>query len=429
MEAISLNSDIFLFAILVILIILSAFFSGSETAFFALNKFKLIHLIRKKHKTAIKVKKVLDDQSSLISTILIGNNLVNIAASSISTYLFIKYFGESGVLYSTIVMTITILIFSEITPKVYSSNNPQKVSFFAVNILDKLIILFKPFILFTNFFTNLLLKIIHGKHEESKFHITEEELKSIIVTGEETGAIEKEKGSMLNNLLTFSHLLVKDVMIPRVEVVTINIDDPVEKILKIIYQENYSRYPVYKDTIDNIIGILHSKKLLKMLALKKEITNIDLIKILQKPYFVPEFAKVEELLKLMKQKNFHLAIVVDEYGGFNGIITLEDILEEIVGEIQDEFDKEEEKIIKINEKEYILDGDISIKKFNEIFNFNLPENPEISTLAGFFIAMLDKIPEKDDKVVYNNLEFTAIELDNMKVEKIKMVIKDSEDEN
>ncbi len=424
MEESLFQTDLFLLIILVILIILSAFFSGSETAFFALNKFKLIHLIRKKDKLALKVKKVLDDQSSLISTILIGNNLVNIAASSISTYLFIKYFGESGVIYSTIVMTIIILIFAEITPKVYSSNNPQKVSFFAVNILDKLILLFRPFIFFTNFFTKLLLKLFHGKQEESKFHITEEELKSIIVTGEEIGSIEKEKSSMLNNLLSFSNLLVKDVMIPRVDVITLNIDDSIDDILQIIYKENFSRYPVYKDSIDNIIGILHTKNLLKLLSNVKEIKNIDIIKILQKPYFVPEFAKVEELLKLMKKKNFHIAIVVDEYGGFNGIITLEDILEEIVGEIQDEFDKEEEKIIKISDKEYILDGDISIKKFNEIFQFNLPESPEISTLAGFLISQLDKIPEKEDKINFNNLEFTVVELDKMKIEKIKMVIKD-----
>ena len=246
------HKDIFLIFLLFILIFLSAFFSGSETAFFSLNKFKLIHLIKKKNKTAVKVKKILDDQSSLISTILIGNNLVNIAASSIATYLFVKYFGEKGVIFSTIVMTVIILIFAEITPKVYSSNNPQRVCFFSVNIIDKLIILFKPFILCTNFITNVFLKLIHGKHEEGKFHITEEELKSIIVTGEETGTIEKEKSSMLNNLINFSHLIVKDIMVPRVEVITLNIDDPIEKILQTILEHNYSRYPVYKDNIANI---------------------------------------------------------------------------------------------------------------------------------------------------------------------------------
>lgn len=227
---------------------------------------------------------------------------------------------------------------------------------------------------------------------------------------------------MLNNLLTFSHLIVKDVMIPRVEVEIINIDEPVNKIIEKVYKKNYSRYPVYKDNIDNIIGILHTKNLLKLMAIKKEIKNLDIVKILQKPYFVPEFSKIEELLKLMKRKNFHIAIVVDEYGGFNGIITLEDILEEIVGEIQDEFDKEDEKIVKINDREFILDGDISIKKFNEIFEFDLPEDLEISTLAGFFISKLDKIPEIGDKIVYNNVEFEVIELDKMKIEKIKMII-------
>ncbi len=421
------HNDILLLILLIILIILSAFFSGSETAFFALNKFKLIHLIRKKNKTAIKVKKVLDDQSSLISTILIGNNLVNIAASSISTYLFIKYFGEKGVLYSTIIMTGVILIFSEITPKVYSSNNPQKVSFFSVKILDKLMIIFRPLIILTNFFTSLLLKIFQGKQEESKFIITEEELKSIIVTSEEIGMLEKEKSSMINNLLSLSHLLVKDIMVPRIEVETLNIDDDPDKILKKIYSKNFSRYPVYKDSIDNIIGILHTKNLLKLLTNQNKITNFDIVKILQKPYFVPEFAKVEDLMRLMKKENFHIAIVVDEYGGFNGIITLEDILEEIVGEIQDEFDKEEEKIIKITDKEYILDGDISLKKFNEIFNLNLPEEPEISTLAGFFISKLDRIPKEGDRIEYDNLEFIALEIDKMKIEKIKMIFKNEED--
>ncbi len=412
--------DIYLIILLILLIILSAFFSGSETAFFALNKFKLIHLIKKKNKTAIKVKKVLDEQGLLISTILIGNNLVNIAASSISTYIFLKYFGESGVVYSTVVMTLIILIFAEITPKVYSSNNPQKVSFFSVRIIDKLMFLFKPVIILINFITSVILKIFGAKQEEDKFVITEDELKSIIITSEEYGILEKEKSSMLNNLINFSHLIVKDIMIPRVEVVVINIDEKINKIIEIVKKNNFSRYPVYKDKIDNIIGVLHTKNLLKLLSSKEKITNLDIVKILQKAYFVPEFAKIEEVLKLMKMNNFHLAIVVDEYGGFNGIITLEDILEEIVGEIQDEFDKEEKKIEKINDKEYIIDGDIHIKRFNEIFNINLPEEHEFSTLAGFFIAKLDKIPEKGDSIIYENVKFTAIDVDKMKVEKIKM---------
>ncbi len=420
--------DLWLTILLIVLIILSAFFSGSETSFFALNKFKLIHLVREKVKKAEKIKKLLDDKESLIGAILLGNNLVNVAASSISTYLFLKYFGNSGIVYSTIIMTFILLIFAEITPKVYSSTYPEKVSFFAANIIEKIIFILKPFLYITTFFSGLILKIFSVKSTKDKIYISKEELKTLILTGEKSGFLDKDKREMLNNLLEFSELIVKDVMIPRIDVIMLNIENSIDEIIKTMNENNYSRYPVYKKNIDNIIGILHTKTFLNLFTTKKNITKDDIINNLQKVFYTSEFTKIEFLLKKMKQNKIHLAVVVDEYGGFEGIVTLEDILEEIVGEIQDEFDTENEKFIKIDDSTYILDGDFSIKKFNEIFSTDLPHEDE-STIAGFFIANIGKIPEEHEVTFYKNFKFTALKIEKRTIKKLKVEIKNEENKD
>jgi putative hemolysin len=417
--------DLCLLILLIVLIFLSAFFSGSETSFFALNKFKLIHLVREKVKKAVKIKKLLDDKESLIGAILLGNNLVNVTASSISTYLFLKYFGNSGIVYSTIIMTFVLLIFAEITPKVYSSTYPEKVSFFAVNIIEAIITIFKPFLFITTFFSTFLLKIFSVESIKDKIYISKDELKTLILTGEKSGFLDKDKREMLHNLLEFSELIVKDVMIPRIDIVMINIDITIDEIINIMNKNNYSRYPVYRENIDNIIGILHSKTFLNLLTTEKHITKDDISKNLQKVFYTSEFTKIEFLLKKMKQNKIHMAIVVDEYGGFEGIVTLEDILEEIVGEIQDEFDTENEKFIKINNSTYILDGDFSIKKFNEIFSVDLPHEDE-STLAGFFIASIGKIPEAHEVTFYKNFKFTALKIEKRTIKRLKVEVLDNE---
>ncbi len=423
----SVITDLVLSFILVILIIFSAFFSGSETSFFALNKFKLLHLVKEKIKSAVKVQKLLDNKETLISAILLGNNLVNVAASSISTYLFLKYFGNSGILYSTVIMTFILLIFAEITPKVYSSTYPEKVSFFSVHIIEKIIFILKPFLKITTFFTTIILKALAIDTSKNKIHISKGELKTLILTGEKSGLIDPEKREMLNNLLDFGELIAKDIMIPRVDVTAINIESNLDDILKIIRETNYSRYPVYKDNIDNITGILHTKNILRLLTERKDITLKDIESTLQKVFYTSEFTKIEYLLKIMKRNNNHIAIVVDEYGGFEGIVTLEDILEEIVGEIQDEFDNEESRFIKIDENNYILDGDFSIKKFNEIFSAELPHDDE-STMAGFFISVTGELPKINDSITYDNFKFTVLNVKKRTIKRLKVEILSNDEE-
>ncbi len=423
----SVITDLVLSFILVILIIFSAFFSGSETSFFALNKFKLLHLVKEKIKSAVKVQKLLDNKETLISAILLGNNLVNVAASSISTYLFLKYFGNSGILYSTVIMTFILLIFAEITPKVYSSTYPEKVSFFSVHIIEKIILILKPFLKITTFFTTIILIVLEIDTSKNKIHISKSELKTLILTGEKSGLIDPEKREMLNNLLDFGELIAKDIMIPRVDVTAINIESNLDDILKIIRETNYSRYPVYKDNIDNITGILHTKNILRLLTERKDITLKDIESTLQKVFYTSEFTKIEYLLKIMKRNNNHIAIVVDEYGGFEGIVTLEDILEEIVGEIQDEFDNEESRFIKIDENNYILDGDFSIKKFNEIFSAELPHDDE-STMAGFFISVTGELPKINDSITYDNFKFTVLNVKKRTIKRLKVEILSNDEE-
>jgi putative hemolysin len=420
--------DIFLIVLLFILIFLSAFFSGSETSFFSLNRYRLLHLIRKKVKPALKVKKLLDDKESLLGAILLGNNLVNVATSSVATYLFLKYFGDSGIVYATAGTTFILLIFAEITPKVYSSTYPEKVAFFSVYILDKIIIIFKPFLFITNACSNVVLKIFRIKSTKEKIHISKDELKTLILTGEKAGLLDSEKTEMLNNLLNIENLIVKDILIPRIEVKAINLDAPLNEIFDIIKNTTYSRYPVYKDSIDNILGVLHTKKVLRNLINKKDLTIKDIEDSLQEVYYTSEFTKVEFLLKKMKQKNIHMAIVVDEYGGFEGIVTLEDILEEIVGEIHDEFDNEIEKFIKINENTYIINGDFPIKKFNEMFETELPHEDE-STMAGFFISIIGKLPAKDDEIEYDKFVFKVLNVEKRTIKRLKVIIKNLKPEN
>ncbi len=232
---------------------------------------------------------------------------------------------------------------------------------------------------------------------------------------------------MLNNLLDFGELIAKDIMIPRVDVTAINIESNLDDILKIIRETNYSRYPVYKDNIDNITGILHTKNILRLLTERKDITLKDIESTLQKVFYTSEFTKIEYLLKIMKRNNNHIAIVVDEYGGFEGIVTLEDILEEIVGEIQDEFDNEESRFIKIDENNYILDGDFSIKKFNEIFSAELPHDDE-STMAGFFISVTGELPKINDSITYDNFKFTVLNVKKRTIKRLKVEILSNDEE-
>ncbi len=421
----SMYLDILYLLIFLILILLSAFFSGSETSFFALNKFKLYHLVRQGDKNATKIYNLLKDKETLITSVLFGNNLVNIAASSISTYLFIKYLGNTGVILSTIVVTFVILIFSEITPKIYSSTYPQKVAFFSVHIIEKMIFILKPFIIFITYLIKLLMKMFSIDIKKDNTNISKDELKTIFITGESSGFIDPEKRKMLNNLLEIGNFIAKDIMIPRIEVLAIDLNDSMEEIFTLINAHNYSRYPVYEGSVDNIIGILHTKKLLKFIAERKNISKDDIKACLQKVYYTSEFTKVEYLLKKMKQNNIHIGIVVDEYGGFEGIVTLEDILEEIVGEIQDEFDEEGERIEKINEKKYIIDGDFSIKKFNEIFLADLPYEDEF-TLAGFFISLVGYLAKEGDSGRYGKFNFTVLKMEKFAIKKLQVDILDDE---
>ncbi len=423
MNEIYLSKDLLLILALIVLVMLSAFFSGSETSFFALNKYKLLHMVRQKIKSAIKIKKLLDDKESLLGAILLGNNLVNVAASSIATYLFIKYFGESGIIYATVVTTFTLLVFAEITPKVYSSTYPEKVSFVSVHILEKIIFILKPFLLVTNGLSSIILRMFKIESTKDKINISKDELKTLILTGEKSGLLDSDKREMLNNLLSFGDLIVKDILIPRVDVTAINISDDIKDIITTINQTTFSRYPVYREGIDNIIGILHTKNILRILIKKKNLTVQDIENSLQKVFYTSEFTKLEYLLEKMKQKNIHMSVVVDEYGGFEGIITLEDILEEIVGEIRDEFDSDEEKFIKIDNSNYIIDGDFSIKKFNEIFESNLPHEDE-STMAGFFISATGKLPAEGDSVSFGQFTFKVLKVEKRTIKRLKVEITD-----
>lgn len=405
---------------LVLLLGGSAFFSSSETALFRLSKHRIHQLIDEGTKNARNVKNLKDDPNKMLITILIGNNLVNIAASSIATKLAIDIFGNAGVGIATGVMTFLILLFGEITPKSYAVENTEKHSLkvaVPISILSKILY---PVIYILNLFSKLLYRIIGGRLAESEPYITEEEIKSMVKVGEKEGVVEEDEKEMIQSIFKFSDTIVKEEMVPRVDMVCLSIDSKGQEAMKIARETGYSRIPVYKDKIDNIEGILYTKDLL--MALKNEDEeDVDLKDLMRSPIFVPETKKIDELLKVLQRERTHMAIVIDEFGGVEGLITLEDVLEEIVGEIFDEYDEEVEPIEKIGKEKFLVDARMNVDDVNEELKIDIPEK-EYETISGFVLSQLGRTAEEGDIVEHKDVKIKIESVKNHQILKVKIKV-------
>lgn len=406
-----------LLALFGLLLCLSAFFSASETALMSLSKIRLIHMVEEKVKGASVIDRLRDNPSKLLGTILVGNNLVNIGASSIATLLAIKHFGDTSVAIATGITTVLVLIFGEITPKSFAAQNSEKISLIVARPISILTYLFSPIVVVFTHIANFFMRLLGYKGDSSLPVITEEELKSMVKLSEEEGVIEDHEKTMICNVFDFGDQLVKDVMIQRTDIVAININATYDDIINLIRTEQYSRYPVYINRIDNIVGILNVKEL----VYRDPEEVFDLKKFAKKPYYTFEFMKTSELFNEMKKQRIHIAIVLDEYGGTAGIVTMEDLVEEIVGEISDEYDTHTKEIETIREGEYIVDGSTKIEDLNELIGTRI-ESEHYDSVGGFVIELMGRLPKQGESVEYMNTELFIESMERNRIKKIRVLM-------
>ncbi len=403
---------------LVVLICLSAFFSATETAFSSLNKIKLKNLANNGNKRAIKTYGLAEDYSSLLSTILVGNNIVNILASSLATVLFVGLVGEDlGVTYSTIIMTIVVLIFGEVTPKTVAKEIPEKFAMAVAPVISVLIVVFKPITIIFDLIKKVLSIFFKVNNDDDSY--SSDEFITIVEEAHQDGGMDDHEADLLTNAIEFTELDVKDILTPRVDVIAVDVEDSIEEIEQLYRETGFSRLPVYRDTIDNIIGVLHEKDFYHLYYAR---TDKNIEQIVKNVLYTSPHVKVPSLLRQLQSSKLHLAVVIDEYGGTSGIITMEDILEELVGEIYDEHDEVEEFFQKVNDTTYLVKGETEIDDMFDYFGFDCKEEFDFNTTSGWVIHNCDCIPNIGYEFDFENLHVTVTNADQKKVSEIKVEI-------
>ena len=408
-------SSWWLILILLILVCGSAFFSASETALTSLNKNKLRNMAEENVKNADKVQKLIDDPNRLLSSILIGNNLVNNAAAALTTMIAVSLLGgQSGVGAATMIITIIILIFGEITPKTLASQNAEKVSLAVSNIISVIVVISTPVVKVMNLITNVLIKVLGGNSTEKTPTITEAELKTMVNVSHEEGVLEVDERRMINNVFDFGDLKAKDVMTPRTDMVCVEDTITYDEIVSIFKEERFSRLPVYHESVDNIIGILYVKDIIFIDEQHFKITDY-----MREPFFTYESKPISELFSEMRGNRIRAAVILDEYGGTSGLVTLEDLVEEIVGDIADEYDEQEKEIEVIKEDEFIVDGSTRLEDVNEMIGLHLASE-DFDTIGGYVIGILGSFPDGGEEVETDNIKIVVEEVDKNRIEKLRI---------
>ncbi len=402
-----------LILILLILVCGSAFFSASETALTSLNKIKLRNMAEENVKNADKVQKLIDDPNKLLSSILIGNNLVNNAAAALTTMIAVSLLGgQSGVGAATMVITIIILIFGEITPKTLASQNAEKVSLGVANIISFVVLLSTPVVKVMNLITSGLIHILGGNSTEKVPTITEAELKTMVNVSHEEGVLEIDERRMINNVFDFGDSKAKDVMTPRTDMICLEDNISYDQIVSIFKEERFSRLPVYHESVDNIIGVLYVKDIIFIDEQHFKITDY-----MREPFFTYESKSISELFSEMRSNRIPIAVILDEYGGTSGLVTLEDMVEEIVGDIADEYEEQEIEVIK--ENEFIVDGSTRLEDVNEMIGLHL-ESEDFDTIGGYVIGVLGSFPDGGEEVETDGIKIIVEEVDKNRIEKLRI---------
>lgn len=410
-----MDSDSTSLTIIIFCVIMSAYFSATETAFSSLNRIRIKNMAEKGNKKAQLVMHLSDNYDSMLSTILIGNNIVNIASASLATMLFVKLLGsEAGPSVSTAVTTVVVLIFGEVTPKSIAKEAPERFAMFSAPFLNVLMILLTPF----NFLFKQWKKLLSRLYKTQENHsITEEELLTIVDEAELEGGIDEQESTLIRSAIEFSELEAIDVLTPRIDVTAAALTSSKEELAKIFAETNFSRLPVYEESIDHIVGIIYQKDFHNFVYH----TDRDILSIVRPALYVTEGKHIGELLKELQREKSHIAVVLDEFGGTIGIVTMEDILEELVGEIWDEHDEVVEEIQKISEQEYIVLGSTNVQKLFELLH--IEKELDVVTVGGWVTDELGHIPEKGDSFDYMNMHVCVLQMNERRAEKIGVTIK------
>lgn len=401
--------------IIIIGIAMSAFFSSSETAMTSTSSLKLRQLEKNKVKNASLLRKLLDDIQTLLTTILVGNNIVNIVTTTVATIFFTDLFGAKGAVLSAVILTVLVLIFGEITPKMVAQAKNEEVSLKFAKPIYVCTVILKPIVIALGFITNVLTKAFIKEDENSDI-VTEEDIKTIVDVSEEQGVINFEESEMINNVFEFGRRDVSDIMTARTNMEAVALDSTKEELYSFLRGSMHSRIPIYGESIDNIVGILHMKDIVNFMTEGKE---LGLKELARPTFYAYENMDIFDLFKNMKQVNVSLAIVVDEYGGTSGLVSIEDIVEELVGDIYDEYDPEEKEIIKINEYEYLINPSLHLNDFNDYFKTALAEVKNDS-IGGYLIDHLDRLPKEGDTIRVDKMVISVEKMDRYKLNLLRI---------
>ncbi len=411
---------------IIILLLLSAFFSSSETALTVVSPIKLRALADEGSRGAKKVLKLSENKSKLLSTILVGNNIVNLTASALVTTFCTERFGSRYLGYATGILTLLVLIFGEISPKTLATIYSVRFAMVAVYPISWLMVILTPLVWILDRFTGLIF-LIFGLRKEKEETVTESELLTMVNVSHEEGVIEPEEKFMISNVVDFGDALSKDIMIPRADIVSADVNSDYDTIAKLLIEETFSRIPIYEDTKDNIIGILYLKDLFFWRETGSP-EEFDLRKILRKPLFVYEYQRTAQIFADMKLSSVSMAVVLDEYGVTSGIITMEDLIEEIVGEIRDEYDEDEEKfIVRMDDDTYDIDASIKLDDLNDALSLDLSSD-HYDSLAGYVIELMDKLPSEGEEADNGKLHFLVKSVEKNRIERVVLTMLPQEEE-
>lgn len=406
---------------LVLLIFLSAFFSSAETALTTVNKHRLRALSEEGNKTADKVLRLVDNPSKMLSAILIGNNIVNISSSALATTLTTKLFGNAYIGLSTGILTLVVLLFGEITPKTLATLYSERMSMIYIHIIYPLTLILTPAIWIVDRLSGVIFFVLRIDKDKAQNTMTEGELRTIVDVSVEDGVIEKEEKSMINNVVDFGDSKAKDVMIPRADMALISVDADYDEVFEAFKGDHYSRLPVYDDNKDTVIGILYLKDLFFYKDGKNQ-EGFTVRSVMREPFFVYEYQKTSSIMAEMRNRFVSLAIVLDEYATAVGLITLEDLLEEIVGEIRDEFDMDElENITRVDENCFEVDASMKLSDMEDQIGITL-ESEDYDSLGGYVIELLDHLPSEGETVMKDGITFKVISMDKNRIDRVAIVI-------
>ena len=424
-----MDTDSSMVIVLVVLLALSAIFSSAETAFLSTNKIRLRNLQEDGEKKAGLVLDLLENQNRLISTLLVGNNIVNISASALATKMATDYFGDAGVGIATGIMTLLVLVFGEVIPKNLAAAHAEGWAMFVAPFIKLVSVVLTPLVFLLTKLSDTVVRF-SKKNEEEDPTITEDEFKILVNVGQEEGVFDESETEMINSIMEFDETYVKAIMVPRIDIVAVDVDDSINDVLRLIIDGGHSRIPAYEESIDNIVGILYAKDIFEHLN-----ANFDELKVrelIRDAYYIPETKKVSDLLNELRLKKVHMAIILDEYGGTNGLVTIEDLIEEIIGDIQDEYDVEEDLIVMHSDNQLVADARAPIGDVEEAFDMELDEeileDSEADTIGGLAFEHLGGIPEVNDEVTVGRFLIRIINVSGRRITKVEVTLLPPEEE-